>query len=566
MEEFKNPAVDQAISGAQKLSTWIQVNKTTGGILGTELQIHRSVVQFVFLGEPFSHRADTITYAKFFARTGISEFDTRTLANFVEKPRRGSPPLERVRRWEAPQWESWLLQNGNKITLDAKVSLEYEELNKKSQISAQEHPATKAEETNSQSKDEGEAMSVRARREKDPWGLNLSLGIKRRAQELGLKRSFEISKILGINRSFWVHVAAGWYIRRDIELYARLFAFGIPEANPTTIPANRSRKPWTETELENWLWANVHKMKEAALEFEKYRKPRTNKAIPAQPDTKPSQLSEFRQWGLDRREDLRGWAISNNFRTINEIAKKLNLSTNIWHSLMQGVVLIPSNRWVYADLMLFTGLSSLDPSTIPDRKHAVPTNSKVFKSREAWTEDDWNRWLTTQPLEKQQRSEELRGKPATAAPVLKPPVRLNQFAEIVDEPSKPIEEPTTPGTIAGNWLAQFVDTTVEAIAQKAGRVSAEVVLALLEKKAQITTPSTATEIPKQDDLEETIGSLAKRLSANLQLAAEGTPRERDQIASLYFEEIRDLWLFIDPYTHDRASRERSIRFNRAGGN
>lgn len=256
---------------------------------------------------------------------------------------------------------------------------------------------------------------------KHPWSQALSQAIERELKARGLRTKKEISDSLGIKPTDWTHISGGWHIlssRR--ENYAKLFAWGVPEADPTKIPAQGKIPLWTEKQLEDWLWENVPKMREVAPEFEKYR------------EEKPQeQLSEYRQWASDRREEIRKWAISRNLPTLIEVARDLNLSANIWHSLMQGVVLNRGNRWVYAELMLHTGLATLNPATIPDRIRAMPTHKEKKTSREAWNDDDWERWLSTQPHQKRQRYLELTGKgrlPET-------PPNLSELIRSVKKPS-----------------------------------------------------------------------------------------------------------------------------------
>lgn len=84
-------------------------------------------------------------------------------------------------------------------------------------------------------KHETPEWATRLRDEATVWAHNVRDGIKR-SKDLGFPKSTDLRNRVGAKETIWGGVAAGTNISDDPMLYLRLYALGVTEADPRTIP------------------------------------------------------------------------------------------------------------------------------------------------------------------------------------------------------------------------------------------------------------------------------------------------------------------------------------------
>lgn len=119
------------------------------------------------------------------------------------------------------------------------------------------------------------------------WQKRLRDAVIRYCDDNGYVTTTRLQTQLGISRSAWNEIRSGNAIVTDTYAYAKLFAIGIMEADPTDIPDRKRvvrgkpvplRRAWPQDKLEEFLeqW-NAGQFAEAASDTEKPAKPRVRK-------------------------------------------------------------------------------------------------------------------------------------------------------------------------------------------------------------------------------------------------------------------------------------------------
>lgn len=182
-------------------------------------------------------------------------------------------------------------------------------------------------------------------------------------------------------------------------------------------------------------------------------------------------MAQKPEWAVRLSEALKQWCPRNGYLPMNRLAAELDIPPGVWTNISAGAS-IAENTTIYARLFLLTHLPEADPRTIPPRKQFIPKSRMYIDHVRAWTEEEWQDWLTPQSSAKE----------TTPAPA---------DEESTSPPSPP---PTySPDLTVGGILGQGVDTLLTRIAEQIGSQVASIVSRELTHEEPQTPPPTPRE-------------------------------------------------------------------------
>ncbi|GEM_PF-7031588 len=98
------------------------------------------------------------------------------------------------------------------------------------------------------------------------------------------------------------------------------------------------------------------------------------------------------EWASNLSVKLHEWCENNGYRPYSKLRRELDIVPVTWEHIMRGKS-VADDATIYARLYLRTGLSEVDPRTIPPRVTASPrAPGRYYEKVRAWTKEQYENW------------------------------------------------------------------------------------------------------------------------------------------------------------------------------
>lgn len=233
------------------------------------------------------------------------------------------------------------------------------------------------------------------------------------------------------------------------------------------------------------------------------------------------------EWAVNLSKALDTWCLENGYRVKTMLADELEIPRKEWDPISAGDSIV-SNVESYAKIFQKTGLAEADPRSIAPRHMYIPKTGQYMDKSRAWTEEEWQTWLSNQ------------SKPSEPRPVVG---QNSSSTPTVPESQKVInaERPKTPEgafPTAGNIVDQLVNALGHQIAQ-------------VIREDLWSMGATGSR-------EEDAGRLMVKLTGKLKDMHAATREERELFIGRYGIQLGNLHAVLDPFIRDPDDRERAV--------
>lgn len=230
------------------------------------------------------------------------------------------------------------------------------------------------------------------------------------------------------------------------------------------------------------------------------------------------------------------WCSDNGYRYVQDLRDELEIPHNKWDTIRQKAF---TDTEYYARIFQRTGISEADPRKIPERLQFVPRAHKNVVRQRAWTEEQYQEWLSIQGVQD-----------SAVQPMVK-----------AESPKKGSRRARSPGNIP-KTQSQERDPREILVAELrpflAPLIAEEVRRVLGNSPVEAKKPSTS--VPKNQPVNQLdVEELCLQLLSIFQAMQRGTKEQRTAFAEEYGQRIADLFALGEPYGFtDEEKRERQL--------
>lgn len=233
------------------------------------------------------------------------------------------------------------------------------------------------------------------------------------------------------------------------------------------------------------------------------------------------------EWAVTLAEILDLWCHENGYSVKTMLADELGIPRNIWNRISTGGM-IASDIEAYAKIYQRTGLEESDPKSIPPRRIFIPKTGSYAESLRAWSDEEWQAWLSNQSKPSEPRSAV--GQNSSSPPMV---------------PDEKVVKPERPRMSQGSFptVGNLIDQLITSLGHQVAQV--------------IREDLGSGGIPP--NREEDIGRLMVKLTGKLKEMHAATREERDLFIGRYGIQIGSLHANLDPFIRNPEDRERAIK-------